>query len=151
MYRYVGSMLLLFVDSSLIGQTANETPSDSLAAIPAAMQSFVDSGEISGAVTLVGRQGKVVHLEAVGQADIESGRPMKKGTLFSIASMTKPIVATAIMILQDEGKLNVEDKVSQTIPEFAAVLLQNGDLAERQITIRDLLTHTSGLAARAPR
>ena len=66
--------------------------------------------------------------------------------MFSIASMTKPVVVTAIMILQDEGKLNIEDKVSKYVPEFASVKLKNGDAPNREITIRDLLTHTSGLA-----
>ena len=126
MNRHVWFILLLFVHRSVLAQTAVETSADALTRIPAAMRGFVDSGAISGAVTLVGRGGKVVHLAAVGQADIESGRPMKKNTLFSIASMTKPLVATAVMVLQDEGKLNVEDNVSKYIPEFASLKLNKG-------------------------
>ena len=117
----------------------------SIAAIDAALQTFVDEGKIAGAVTLVGHQGKVVHLSSVGHANIESEKPMRPFSMFSIASMTKPITATALMILQDEGKLNVEDKVSEYIPSFANVKLKHGDLPQREITIRDCLTHTAGL------
>jgi CubicO group peptidase (beta-lactamase class C family) len=139
----------LVIESTVFAQTtatAPNKPADALPAISVAKQKFVDAGDISGAVTLVGRNGKVIHHAAVGLADIQSNRPMKPGSLFSIASMTKPVVATAIMILQDEGKLNIEDNVSKYIPEFASVKLQNGDAANREITIHDLLTHTSGLA-----
>ena len=117
-----------------------------IAAIDQAMQEFVDRGEISGAVTLVGHQGKVVHLGAVGLSDIESQQAMKTWSKFSIASMSKPITATAVMILQDEGKLSIEDKVSKYIPAFADVKLQNGQPPSRELTIRDVITHTSGLA-----
>jgi CubicO group peptidase (beta-lactamase class C family) len=110
------------------------------------MQGFVDDGTISGAVTLVGRRGKIIHLQAVGLADIEREKPMRRNSMFSIASMTKPIVATGVMILQDEGKLNVNDKLSKYIPAFAQVKLSNGDAVERELTIRDAITHTSGLA-----
>ena len=117
-----------------------------IAAINSAMQEFVDAGDIAGAVTLVGHQGKIVHLGAVGLADIDSNRAMKKGNLFSIASMTKPIVSAAVMILQDEGKLSFDDKVSKYIPAFADVKLKNGEAPSREITIRDCVTHTAGLA-----
>lgn len=116
-----------------------------LAGIPGAMQQFVDARQISGAVTLVARRGKLVHLAAVGQADIDSGRPMRPDALFGIASMTKPITATAVMILCDEGKLSLEDPAERYIPEFGRTGLADGS-ASRPITIRDLLTHTSGLA-----
>ena len=118
-----------------------------IAAINASMQKFVDAGDIAGAVTLVGHQGKIVHLGAVGLADIDSKRAMKKSSLFSIASMTKPIVSTAVMILQDEGKLSFDDKVSKYIPAFAGVKLKSGEAPSREITIRDCVTHTAGLRA----
>jgi CubicO group peptidase (beta-lactamase class C family) len=70
---------------------------------------------------------------------------MKKNAMFSIASMTKPIVATGVMILQDDGKLNVDDKVSKYLPAFADMKLTNGEPAAREITIRDCITHTAGL------
>ena len=115
-------------------------------AIDTAMQRFVDQGQISGAVTLVGHKGKIAHLSAVGVSDIDSERKMQPFSLFSIASMTKPVTATALMILQDEGKLSVNDKVSKFIPAFKDVKLKNGQVPRREITIRDAITHTSGLA-----
>ena len=113
--------------------------------INAAMQKFVDSGDVSGVVTLVGHQGKIVHLGAVGLAEIESQKVMRTSALFSIASMTKPVTATAAMILVEEGKLNLDDKVSKYLPKFADVKLKDGNSPIREITIRDAITHTSGL------
>ena len=116
-----------------------------LAEIARRMQGFVDDQQVSGAVTLVARQGRIVHLEAVGQADLEAGRPMQKDTLFAVASMTKPITATAVMILADEGKLSIDDPVSKHIPAFREAKLEGGQRPAREVTIRDVLTHTSGL------
>ena len=118
---------------------------ETLAKIPQAMRKFVEAKEVSGVVALVARKGKVVHLSAVGQADVEDNRPMREDTVFAIASMTKPITATAVMILQDEGKLSIDDPVSKYIPEFADAALEGGGRPKREITIRDVLTHTSGL------
>jgi CubicO group peptidase (beta-lactamase class C family) len=138
---------LCLLNSQVFGQPAQQRKAPpTFPAIDAAMRQFVDAGEISGAVTLVAHDGEIVHLGAVGLANVEAEKAMKPGTLFAIASMTKPIAASAIMILQDEGKLSVDDKVSKYLPAFAAVKLQTGEAAAREITIRDLLTHTSGLA-----
>jgi CubicO group peptidase (beta-lactamase class C family) len=112
--------------------------------IAATMQEYVQQGQISGAVTLVARDGKIAHLQAVGQADVAGGRAMQADTLFAIASMTKPITATAVMILQDQGRLSVDDPVSKYLPEFADVKCEDAAPA-RPITLRDLLTHTSGV------
>ena len=109
------------------------------------MQKFVDSGVVSGAVTLVAKDGRISHLGSVGLADLDEQKPMRTNAIFSIASMTKPITATAVMMLVEEGKLDLDDKVSHYIPEFANVRLANGELPAREITIRDALTHTSGL------
>ncbi|MHC4401118.1 MAG: serine hydrolase domain-containing protein [Planctomycetota bacterium] len=119
---------------------------DVLAKIPERMRRFVDDRQITGAVTLVARRGRVAHLEAVGHADVEGQKPMKEDCLFAIASMTKPITATAVMILQDEGKLSVDDPVSKHIPRFRKAALESGPPA-REITIRDLMTHTSGVGS----
>jgi CubicO group peptidase (beta-lactamase class C family) len=108
------------------------------------MQEFVDANQIAGAVTLVGHQGRIVHLAAVGSADLEQRRPMSIDTMFRIMSMTKPITATAVMILADEGKLSIDDPVEKHIPEFAGAKLENGEPV-RGLTIRHLLTHTAGL------
>jgi len=115
-----------------------------LAEIPKRMREFVDDKQAAGVVVLVARQGRVVLLEAVGSANVEEKRPMERDTLFAIASMTKPVTATAVMILQDEGKLSIDDPVSKYIPEFAKAALKDGP-PSRPITIRDCLTHTSGV------
>jgi CubicO group peptidase (beta-lactamase class C family) len=113
-------------------------------AVSQRMQQFVDAREISGAVTLVGRQGRIVHLSAVGMADLEQHRPMRTDTMFRVMSMTKPITATAVMILVDEGKLSIDDPVEKYIPAFAHAKLATGETVQG-LKIRHLLTHTSGL------
>ncbi|MFH1924399.1 MAG: serine hydrolase domain-containing protein [Planctomycetota bacterium] len=115
-----------------------------LAEIPERMREFVEAKQIAGAVTLVARRGRIVHLAAVGWADAESQTPMREDSVFAIASMTKPITATAVMILEDEGKLSVDAPVSKYLPELGHVALEQGPPA-RRITLRDLMTHTSGI------
>jgi len=118
------------------------------------MQKFVDDGTISGAVTLVARHGQVAALDAVGQADVTDRKAMKPDTMFWIASMTKPITATAIMMLRDEGKLSVDDPVEKNLPEFKNQWLVENKSKDslalkrpaRPVTLKDLLTHTSGVA-----
>jgi CubicO group peptidase (beta-lactamase class C family) len=102
-------------------------------------------GAVSGAVALAAKDGKIIYLHADGKADLESGRAMREDSLFAIASMTKPITATAVMILLDEKKLSLDDPVSKYIPAFKDAALEGGKRPEREITIRDVLTHTSGL------
>ncbi len=137
-----------------------QSPADpqKLAAITARMQGFVESGELSGAVTLVGRKGGVVYHEAVGLRDLAAKAPMARDSLFRIASMTKPITAVALMILVDEGKLSPDDDVATHLPEFAGQMMV-GEKAEgtlalkrpaRPVKVRDLLTHTGGLANYPP-
>ena len=115
-----------------------------LARIPKRLQELVAQGQISGAVTLVARNGQLAYLEAVGLADVQAGRPMAKDTIFAIASMTKPITATALMILQDEGRLSIDDPLARYVPEFAQAKLKSG-APQRPLTIRDAITHTAGL------
>jgi CubicO group peptidase (beta-lactamase class C family) len=86
---------------------------------------------------------KLLHLESTGLADVATKRPMTPDTLFWIASMTKPITGTAVLMLQDEGKLNVADPVAKYLPEFAALKTPSGKPAN--LTITQILTHTSGL------
>jgi CubicO group peptidase (beta-lactamase class C family) len=116
-----------------------------LAEVAQRMQEFTQQQKLAGAVTLVARQGRIVHLEAVGQADIDNKLPMRKDTIFGIASMTKPITGAAVMVLVDEGKLALDDPVSKYIPAFKDAALASGP-PKREITLRDVLTHTSGLA-----
>lgn len=122
------------------------------------MEAFVQDGSLSGAVTLLYHDGKVVSEETVGLQDIASKTPMTKDSLFWIASMTKPITALAVMMLQDEGKLDLNDPVEKHLPEFKNQMLIKEKTAEqtvlvkpaRPITIKDLLTHTSGLVGSPP-
>lgn len=109
-----------------------------------AMQAFVDRGQLSGAVTLVADEKSILHLSAVGQRDLKHHLPMRTDTIFWIASMTKPMTSAAVMMLQDEGKLSIDDRVSKYIPEFAGLKTPSGKPAN--LTLRLLLTHTSGLA-----
>ncbi|HRX77875.1 MAG TPA: serine hydrolase domain-containing protein [Pirellulaceae bacterium] len=139
--RYSRRIVISIATLSLIGLTTSTQAGDS---ITKRMQEFADAKQFSGAVTLVANRGKVVHLEAVGVADVSSGQAMKKDSIFAIASMTKPITATALLILQDEGKLSVDDPVAKYVPQFKDVSLKDG-LAKTEITIRHLMTHTSGL------
>jgi CubicO group peptidase (beta-lactamase class C family) len=119
-----------------------------IAAIDRAMQAFVDRGELSGVVTLVADRQDILHLSAVGLRDLKRRLPMRTDTIFWIASMTKLMTATAVMMLQDEGKLSIDDQVSKYIPEFAGLKTPSGKPAN--LTLRHLLTHTSGLEE-APR
>jgi len=114
-----------------------------LSGIGDAMQEMVAKNEIAGAVTVVVTRDKLLHLESTGFADVAAKRPMTSETLFWIASMTKPITGTAILMLQDEGKLNVADSVAKYLPGFADLKSPSGKPAN--LTIAQILTHTSGL------
>ncbi len=115
----------------------------------------IGSKEIPGAVALVARKGKIVYYKAFGMADNTSNRSLKKDDIFRIASQTKAITSTAVMMLWEEGKFRLDDPISKYIPEFedAQVLdsLIEKDLtyttinADKPITIRHLITHTSGI------
>src|SRR5262245_18387320 len=129
-----------------------------LAGIAPAMQKFVDGNDLAGAVTVVGRKDGTVHYAVVGHRDREAKDPMRKDTLFRIASMTKPVTAIGIMILADEGKLSLDDDVARHLPEFTGQMLvaeQGKDavrlkMPARPVKLRDLLTHTAGLAPYPP-
>ena len=123
------------------------------------IQGHLDAKDFSGAVTLIARKGKVVHVEAHGMADVEAKKAMSTETLFRLASMTKPVTAVSILMLLEEGKLVLSDPISKFVPEYknpkvAVWNLPNDPAgaglklvpAAREITIQDLLTHTSGLA-----
>ena len=122
--------------------------------LTAELQEYVDEEDVAGIVVLVAKDGKVVYDEALGQRDIAAGAPMEMDTIFRIASQTKAIVSAGVLLLQEEGELLVEDPVGKYLPEWmettVAVPREDGSgydvvPAERPITIRDLLTHTSGV------
>jgi len=131
---------------------------DRLTLIRQRMQEYVDQHQASGIVTLVGNRGQLAHLEAVGVRDLETGDPMRIDTIFRIASMTKPVTAIAVVMLEEEGRLSIEDPVEKHLPEFKGqMLVKSKSAAEtvlvrppRPITLRDLLTHTSGLPGGPP-
>ncbi len=114
-----------------------------LPGVGAAMQEMVDRNEIAGAVTMVVAKDRVLHLESTGFADLATKRAMTPDAIFWIASMTKPVTGTAVLMLQDEGKLHVSDPVAKYLPEFANLKTPSGKPAN--LTITQLLTHTSGL------
>ncbi|MFC3417519.1 serine hydrolase domain-containing protein [Algoriphagus hitonicola] len=111
--------------------------------------------KIPGLVAMIVKDGKVIYHEAKGMADVKSGRKMEKNSIFRIASQTKAITSTAIMILWEEGHFRLDDPVSKFIPEFKSPQVLTGfrfsdttfstKPADKEITIRHLLTHTSGL------
>jgi CubicO group peptidase (beta-lactamase class C family) len=128
---------------------------DRLERIGSLMQRHVDEGLLAGAVALVARDGKAAYLKSVGMQDKEKGVEMKPDAIFRIASMSKPITSVAVMMLYEEGRFQLKDPVSKFIPEFRDVKVlaspEDGSAqaglvpAKRPITIRHLLTHTSGL------
>jgi len=121
------------------------------------MRGYVDRGRVAGLVGLIIRNGRVAYLESFGKLDLTTGQAMPTKAIFRIASQTKAVTSVAVMMLQEEGRLLVDDPVSKYIPEFAAttVAVQAPDKdakgysivpAKRPITIRDLLTHTAGIS-----
>jgi CubicO group peptidase (beta-lactamase class C family) len=116
-----------------------------------AVQPFVDRGEYAGAVMVVVSADKVLDSEAVGFADLESRKPMRPNTLGYIASTGKPMIATVVMMLVEEGKLALDDPVSKYLPNFAPRIAAQGGggqlhAPENPVTVRMLLNHTHGLA-----
>jgi CubicO group peptidase (beta-lactamase class C family) len=135
--------------------------SERLARVHDVVKKHLDAGDVAGVVTLVARRGKIVHFEAQGYADLATKKEMRTDNIFRLASMGKPITAVAVMMLVEEGKIRLNDPVSAYIPEFAgqakvAVPKTGGaegiDLvdASRPITVRDVLTHGSGLMSNGP-
>ncbi len=117
------------------------------------MRGWVDSGKLPGMLVAVMRKGQLAYAETYGRADVERNKPVRPDTIYRIYSMTKPLTSTAIMMLYEEGRFQLDDPISRFIPAFANQRVFMGgsrgkmDLApaERDITFRDLLSHTSGL------
>jgi CubicO group peptidase (beta-lactamase class C family) len=159
--RCVSVLLLAVLALSAVGASAPTAKpedvglsSDRLRRITEMIQRRIAAGEIAGAVTAVARRGRLAHLSAQGVMDLQSKQPMTPATMFRIASMTKPVVGVAIMALVEEGRLHLNDPVSRYIPEFRGMKVGQGKPpqfdtvpAQREITIKDLLTHVSGLGS----
>ncbi len=155
--RLVLCSLVLAVSSAVrAGELPQASPESQavsptkLAAAEKAAKDLVDKKEFSGAITLVARNGKIVEWQAVGMMDLAKQKPMQKDSIVRIYSMTKPITTVAAMMLNEEGKFQLDDPVSKYLPEFKnlRVYVGPGDKTEparHEITIRDLMRHTSGL------
>jgi CubicO group peptidase (beta-lactamase class C family) len=117
-----------------------------LGKIAPAMEAAVAEKQAAGIVTLVVKDGKVVHHEAAGMADVAAGKPMSKDAVFWIASMTKSINGAALMMLVDEGKVTLDDPASKWLPGLAKVKMKDGSAPAKPITLRMLLSHTAGIA-----
>ena len=155
------ALLVALVPSSLVAQGLTRAvpesvgmSSERLERLTDALQGYVDDGQMAGAVAIVVRHGRIAYLEAVGQRDVASGSPMTTDAIFRIASQTKALASTGVMLLQEEGRLLITDPVGNYLPAF-----KNTTVAEpndeggydvvpprRPITIRDLLTHTAGIS-----
>ncbi len=122
---------------------------DGLARIGPAVQAYVDDGRLAGVMTMVARQGRVVHWNAAGMRDVDAGDPLEPDDIFRIYSMTKPLTSVAVMILVEGGVVALDDPVSKFVPAFAdvTVLADDGERVApaRPMTVEHLLTHTSGL------
>ncbi|MBM3999690.1 MAG: beta-lactamase family protein [Planctomycetes bacterium] len=138
--RKLVTFSMLFVFASRAAATFAYEPS-----LAEQLAKYVEGGKISGAVTLVANRDGVLDVQAVGKADLDSNTAMRDTALFGIASMTKPITAAALMILVDEGKVRLDDPVSKHIPAFGESKLKSGEAPKELMTVRHLLTHTSGL------
>jgi CubicO group peptidase (beta-lactamase class C family) len=149
------SLLLFALPLSLLAASAPDPAKagmnpERLARIPARMQAFVERGTAAGFVTLVARHGQVASLEAVGYQDREQNTPMRADTIFQIMSMSKPVTGVGVMILAEEGKLSLLDPVEKHLPEFRGQTMSDGSKPKHAITIRDLMTHTSGMPGSSP-
>ncbi|MEX2600285.1 MAG: serine hydrolase domain-containing protein [Balneolaceae bacterium] len=158
LFLILSSQALYAQSGTALTETSPENAgvsSERIGKIDAMLQESVENGDIPGVVALIARNGNIVFHKAFGMADNESGRALKKDDIFRIASQSKAITATAVMILWEEGEFRLDDPVSRYIPEFAdPQVLESFDPADssyttipadREITIRHLLTHTSGI------
>jgi CubicO group peptidase (beta-lactamase class C family) len=118
-------------------------PTPKIPAVSAAIENAIARHEIAGAVTLVATPEEILHYDANGLADIAAAKPMPPDAIFWIASMTKPLTAAAVLMLQDEGKLSVDDPVAKYLPELASLKTPDGQPV--RLTLHHLLTHTSGM------
>src|SRR5947208_5228080 len=138
--------------SVLLGLPADSPRSDE-PSIARRLQPFVDRGTLAGAVILVATRDKVLSLETAGYSDVAAKRPMSDDAFFWIASMSKPITATALMMLVDEGKVSLDDPVAKHLPEFRDQMVAVEKTSTRivlkkpshAIMVREILSHTSGL------
>jgi CubicO group peptidase (beta-lactamase class C family) len=150
--------------TTLIGREANAEvalaapesvgfSSAGLAKLDEAMHALVDTQKLAGVTTLVARHGKVVHFHAYGKRDLDSGAPMQKDTIFRIASMTKPTIGIAMMMLWEQGKWKLTDRLDQHIPEFKGLKVKAKDGSLQDVktpaTMAQIMSHTAGFGVNA--
>ena len=158
MKRLTCLLLLLFCITALaFGQgLPTAVPEDvgfsaeKLEEISPVLQEYVDKGQLPGFLTVIARKGKIAHFETIGMRDVENKKPVEPDTIFRIYSMSKPITSVAVMVLYDEGRLQLDDPVENYIPAFKDMKVFNKEqtethAAENKMTVQHLLTHTSGL------
>ena len=133
------AILLTCLAAAAFGQEPPVIP-----AVETAMKKAIAAKEIAGSVTLVADAGEILHLAANGSSDLEKNTPMAEDAIFWIASMTKPVTGTAVMMMQEAGKLSVDDPVSKYLPEFKG--LKDADGKPVEVTIKQCLTHSAGLS-----
>ncbi len=152
-------VLVLFSAAGLItAASAKELPvakpesvgmsSVKLEKVDSAVQSLIDQKKLAGASVMITRHGKVAYFKTFGKADVETDKPMREDNIFRIYSMTKAITTTGAMILHEEGKLGLDDPISNYLPEFKGVQVWSAEgphAPKREPTIRDLMRHTAGL------
>jgi len=138
-----GTLAALALLNNLAARAQTPPAAPDFSAIAPKMQSFVDQNQIAGIVTLVATKDKILYENAVGTSDLT--RKMQTDDIFWIASMSKPVTAVCAAMLVDDGKLKWDDPVEKYIPEFKGLQRAGGATPSRPITLRDLLTHTSGL------
>jgi CubicO group peptidase (beta-lactamase class C family) len=142
-----GSVAGLRAEDPLVAAESVGFSADGLKALERTMRALVDEGRLAGVTTLVARHGKVVYLDAYGVQDLATKKPVASNTIFRIASMTKPIVGVAMMMLWEEGKWTLDDPVARHIPEFAGlkVATSRGEVPQTTpMTMRQLMSHTAG-------
>jgi CubicO group peptidase (beta-lactamase class C family) len=139
---------LPFAKAETVGMSSKR-----LERINAFIKDYIDTNQIAGAVTLVARKGKIVHYEAQGWRYKEENQPMEKDAIFSLASMTKPIASTALMMLWEDGKFMLDDPIAKWLPSYAHKQVVDPVTGQRTparpVTVRHVLTHTSGLSLSA--
>ena len=146
-FAVLGGTTRLVADDPLVAPESVGFSTDGLNALKRTMRALVDDGKLAGVTTLVARHGKVVYRDAYGVQDQSTRTPVASDTIFRIASMTKPIVGVAMMMLWEQGKWVLDDPVARHIPEFGGlkVAASNGDLAQTTpMTMRQLMSHTAG-------
>jgi CubicO group peptidase (beta-lactamase class C family) len=154
----IGTIIMLAISTALAREILTVAPekegfsTERLARLNAKFHAYVDQGSTAGVITLIARHGKIIHFDVYGKADIEAGTPMQANSLFRMYSMTKPLTSTALLMLYEEGKFQLDDPLDKYFPEFKDLKVYvsgSGDQMKveppkRKPTVRDILRHTAG-------